>query len=175
MRGAFYYAHETRIVIVICSIPNVLNIFKAIRNRNLESPFTRWYVILQDDVTSDLISSVREGTLVSIALRLSMTSYRFFTSFVNKENEVSLQPIGTWRWHRNRGVTSLLKSSLTPDLGLAYADLGGRQLKGAVVENWPFFRITPLSTRDGPHQEARAQSGIDYHVINAIAQKLNFT
>lgn len=31
MWGSFHYAHETRMVIVICSIPNVFTIFKAVR------------------------------------------------------------------------------------------------------------------------------------------------
>ncbi|ROT84896.1 hypothetical protein C7M84_021910 [Penaeus vannamei] len=175
MWGSFHYAHETRMVIVICSIPNVFTIFKAIRDRNLESPSTRWFVILRKDVTSDLASLVREGTLASVALRLSRVSYQFFTSFVNKENEVRLQAIGTWHWHRERGVTSLLQAPLTPDLTSSYADFGGRQLRGAVVDNWPFFRVTPLRARDGALREAAPHSGIDCNVLEALARKLNFT
>ncbi|ROT85328.1 putative glutamate receptor ionotropic, delta-1 [Penaeus vannamei] len=66
-------------------------------------------------------------------------------------------------------------SPLTPDLERVYADFGGRQLKGAVVPNWPFFQVTPLDAYDGPYQEAGPVSGIDFLVIDAIATELNFT
>ncbi|XP_042884156.1 glutamate receptor ionotropic, delta-1-like [Penaeus japonicus] len=72
-------------------------------------------------------------------------------------------------------MTSALVSPLTPDLDRIYADFKGRQLKGAVIPNWPFFQVTPLATYDGPYQEAAPHSGIDFNVIDTIASRLNFT
>lgn len=86
-----------------------------------------------------------------------------------------LKTIGVWRWNRDGEATSYLTSPLTPDLTQVYADFRGRQLKGAVVPNWPFFKVTPLETRDEPYQEAEPHSGIDFNVLNSIATKLNFT
>lgn len=68
-----------------------------------------------------------------------------------------------------------MSESLTPDLNKLYSDFGGRQLKGAVVDNWPFFKVTILDTLDGPYKEALPHSGIDCNVINSIAAKFNFT
>ncbi|XP_042857157.1 glutamate receptor ionotropic, delta-2-like [Penaeus japonicus] len=173
---SYYHVEEMRNVVVICSTENTMAVFETIRARNLETPTVQWYVILLDDAITELSGLIREGTQVSVAVKKSMMSYNLAISFINKDNKPKFRAIGSWRWVRGGGgASAFVSESLTPDLNQLYSDFGGRQLKGAVVDNWPFFKVTLLDTYDGTYQEAKPHSGIDCNVINSIADKLNFT
>ncbi|XP_068247831.1 glutamate receptor ionotropic, delta-2-like [Palaemon carinicauda] len=82
-----------------------------------------------------------------------------------------MRSAGSYRWHDVNKADSLsLKRPLTPDLLEVYSDFRGRELKSAVVDNWPYFKITPLDENNAlPH------SGIDCNILNSMAVKLNFT
>nr|XP_027228470.1 glutamate receptor ionotropic, delta-1-like [Penaeus vannamei] len=167
---------EKRIAIVICSGGNTVAIFEAIREKDLESPKIQWFVVMRENLTFDLTAALREGTQITLAAQTSSNSYRLSTSYVDVKNKIGLAYAGHVTWNDETGkMTPFLASPLTPDLERVYADFGGRQLKGAVVPNWPFFQVTPLDAYDGPYQEAGPVSGIDFLVIDAIATELNFT
>lgn len=59
---------------------------------------------------------------------------------------------------------------VVPDVMRQYQDFGGRQLAVAANNNWPYFAIKIL--QDGRRVPA---SGIDVEIINALAERLNFT
>ncbi|XP_047493795.1 uncharacterized protein LOC125042313 [Penaeus chinensis] len=173
---ALSHVAEKRIAIVFCSVENTVAIFEAIRERDLESPKIQWFVVMKENLTFDLTTVLREGAQITLAVPTTSNSYRLSTSFVDVKNEIGFAYAGHVTWNDGTGkMTLFLATSLTSDLERVYADFGGRQLKGAVVSNFPFFQVTPLDTFDGPYQEAAPVSGIDFRVIDTIASKLNFT
>ncbi|XP_069171820.1 probable glutamate receptor isoform X1 [Procambarus clarkii] len=159
-----------RRLLLLCSLQNTLRVFDAVKEMNLESSAVYWYVILQSDFTAELITHLREGTQMTAAVRTADMRYRLRTSYVDIHNQVRLKAVGWWWWSRDSGGRHVASSSLTPDLQQVYRDFGGRTLTAAVVDDWPFFKVTPVSTT-----HAIPDSGIDYQVLTSLALKLNFT
>lgn len=59
---------------------------------------------------------------------------------------------------------------VVPNVLRQYQDFGGRQLAVAANNDWPYFAIKIL-----PDGRRVADSGIDVEIINALANRLNFT
>lgn len=77
---------------------------------------------------------------------------------------------GWWKWSSTGDPISHLNSALGYDLTCVYSNLWGRKLTGAAIDNWPFIEV--LTNPDG---SLHPNSGIDFNIINTIADKLNFT
>lgn len=159
-----------RDVFVVCSAAHTIHVFTEVRRRSLESAFVRWFVVLQEDVTQEILSTLREGTQVLAAVRGSEGLYHLLSSHVDNNNRVTLEDVGWWAWSPSDDHESFLSKPLHGELSLAYSDFGGRRLKAAVVDNEAFFEVT--TTADGSIQPL---SGIDFQVLNTLSQKLNFT
>lgn len=82
-----------------------------------------------------------------------------------------LQTVGSWWWSPSEGSRHFLREPIYRDLMDVYSDFGGRVMKSSVVDNWPFFRVT----KDKASGEVVSDAGIDFHLLNTIAEKLNFT
>ncbi|XP_068247832.1 uncharacterized protein [Palaemon carinicauda] len=61
------YKREMRNIVVVCNKDNTLSIFDKVRERNLESPTIHWYVIMQNDYSSEMLNRLREGTQLSFS------------------------------------------------------------------------------------------------------------
>ncbi|KAG7167501.1 Glutamate receptor ionotropic, delta-1-like 22 [Homarus americanus] len=165
-----YHFQELRNILVICSDVHTTHIFQQIRERSLESATLYWYIVLFDDITEQILDSIREGTQFSLAVRKDHR-YQLFTSFVDSDNNIALDHRGWWSWNADQGKPiKYLKKPLYLNLGDVYRNFGGRVLRVAVVDNWPYFKVT--RSEDGSLQP---HSGVDYNVLNALAKKLNFT
>ncbi|XP_064118946.1 glutamate receptor ionotropic, delta-2-like [Macrobrachium nipponense] len=165
------YALEMKNMVIFCNKNNTLRVFDKVSKRNLESPTVHWYVLMQNDYSTEMLNILREGSQVTLAVKASEFAYKFFTTFVDSNNAVSMKAAGSYRWNKALGKVSVdVVSPLTPDLFDLYGDFGGRTLKSSVVDNWPFFKITPVD-----ESNALPDSGIDANVLNSIAAKLNFT
>lgn len=71
------------------------------------------------------------------------------------------------------GRKSINSSSLLlPDLLHQYSDFGGRHLRVAANNNWPFLGLTLLNEETG---EAAPDSGIDISIMDALTSTLNFS
>ncbi|XP_042857155.1 glutamate receptor ionotropic, delta-2-like [Penaeus japonicus] len=168
---SYFHRENLRNVIVMCSSTNTVDVFRQIYDRKMESPTIYWWVILEDDVTQQVLDNMREGTQISVALRVDESKYNLMRSFVNKEDELKLQNVGSWWWTPAEGPQHFLKEPLYKDLMDVYSDFGGRLMKSSVVDNWPFFRVM----KDEASGAIVPDAGIDFHVLNTIAAKLNFT
>ncbi|XP_069994988.1 coiled-coil domain-containing protein 34-like [Penaeus vannamei] len=97
MIRSYYHVEEMRNVVVICSAENTMATFEMIRTRNLESPTVQWYVVLLDNVVSELASVMREGTQVSVAVKKTLVSYGLAISFIDKKNKANIRKTRTKR------------------------------------------------------------------------------
>ncbi|KAK3849832.1 hypothetical protein Pcinc_043427, partial [Petrolisthes cinctipes] len=173
-----------QVVVVFCSFNHTLHIFSQVRERSLESVSLQWIIVVAEDAISRLLEELREGTQVAVAGRQEGEGsvYNLYSSFVAQDNNIRLKKVGLWQWERDKKMkkkpTSNSRNSssplstplLHPPLHALYADLGGRRLLTAVVDNWPYFRIRRDS--DGTLQP---DTGIDISLLNTLAYKLNFT
>ncbi|ROT84901.1 hypothetical protein C7M84_021915 [Penaeus vannamei] len=142
---SFKHREFLRIVIVICQSGRTLDIFKQVTELKMETPSIFWIVVLDHDVTQKLLEIIREG--------------------------VQTTPGGKLVWTPLQGPRHFLKAPLYLSPKDAYRDFGGRKLRSSVVNNWPFFEVT----KDEVSGAVRPRSGIDFHVLGTMAEKLNFT
>ncbi|ROT83246.1 hypothetical protein C7M84_023582 [Penaeus vannamei] len=168
---SFFHRENLRNVIVMCSAPNTVDVFRQVFKRKMESPTIYWWLILEDDVTQEVLDNMREGTQISVALKMDEAKYKLMRSFVNKDDQLKLQTVGSWWWTPSEGSQHFLKEPIYKDLMDVYSDFGGRLMKSSVVDNWPFFRVM----KDKASGEIVSDAGIDFHLLNTIAAKLNFT
>ena len=81
----------------------------------------------------------------------------------------SFESIG-WMVHdKKKGYLSSLKRPLFPKVGSEYTNMRGREIRVAVVDNFPFFR---LKTDDDGN--ILPDIGIDASVILTLSEALNF-
>ncbi|XP_069995050.1 probable glutamate receptor [Penaeus vannamei] len=168
---SFKHREYLRIVIVICQSARTLNIFKQVTALKMETPSIFWIVVLDHDVTQELLEIIREGVQIAVALKTSDVKYRLMTSYINREDNTALRQAGSWWWTPLQGPRHFLKAPLYLSPKDAYRDFGGRKLRSSVVNNWPFFEVT----KDEVSGAVRPRSGIDFHVLGTMAEKLNFT
>ncbi|XP_045588740.1 glutamate receptor ionotropic, delta-1 [Procambarus clarkii] len=166
----YFHVVKMRNVLVFCSPQHTLHIFEQVRARALESASLYWFVVMEEDVTSAVLDTLREGTQMTVVVRRGPGHYELLVSHVDHTNTMRLEHIGWWKWSSSRGATSYLQRPLYRDLSEVYSDFGGRVLRSAAVENWPYFQVTPQA--DG---SIKADSGIDYNILTTVGEKLNFT
>ncbi|CAL4081707.1 unnamed protein product, partial [Meganyctiphanes norvegica] len=122
----------TRIVMVMCSTNNTIDIFHQIRARTLESVFLQWIVILEEDIIADLQVLLREGAQTTIVFRNNSisenTKLTIYNSYIEDHFDVRFQEIGVWR--RGQGQ---LRSPLVPNIFDIYKDFHGRTITGKKV------------------------------------------
>ncbi|XP_042223943.1 ionotropic receptor 40a-like [Homarus americanus] len=169
--GSPYHGGETQTVVTLCSPNNTNNIFRVVRQHSLESPSIRWLVIVEDDIINSLQESLREGTQVGMAVRVSDTRYSIHSSYIHPDNTIRFEVIGLWDDLRtSSGSKGHIFQPMFPDLDILYLDFMGREMTVAAVSNWPWFKLKYLE--DGtPLPDA----GIDVNVITTLSHKLNFT
>ncbi|XP_076069237.1 putative glutamate receptor [Oratosquilla oratoria] len=159
-----------RHIFLLCSTEQILHVFEQVRQRTLETPTVQWYVMAREPVAERLAPLLREGTQLSLAEPDGFRRYRLLATRASSEDTFELRLLGYWSL-ASSPEDLLLREPFFRTPEDLYSDFEGRRLTVAVVDNWPFFRV-----RDSPEEGGlRADSGIDVNILNALANKLNFT
>ncbi|KAG7176561.1 putative iGluR-like protein, partial [Homarus americanus] len=159
----------TRHVLVLCSTKNTQRIFQYVRERQLELPSLWWLMVGETDLSQTLQPLLWEGSLVTLAVRTSSTSYSIMISRVDSTGLPKFVPVGSWILTPSGPVVQV-QEPLVPDPLKLYSDMSGRQLIVTANNNWPFFGLDKF--RDGKVQK---KTGIDIEIMNTLGQFLNFT
>ncbi|XP_068229758.1 glutamate receptor ionotropic, delta-2-like [Palaemon carinicauda] len=167
---SFNQLESLRNIFVFCRSDLTRMIFQQIFDKYLESAQTHWFVVIRENITRSIIERLREGTQVSFAIKTKDFSYQLMNSYINIRNQVELRFIGWWSWEAGLGAKSSLEAPLVKPLSEVYSDFGGRELKSTVINNWPFWVL-----EFPPDGSVRPVSGLDFHVLTDISEKLNFT
>ncbi|KAK4311516.1 hypothetical protein Pmani_016984 [Petrolisthes manimaculis] len=166
-----FHTNNLRYMVLLCSANTTRTIFDMVSRHNLESRRVRWLVVVEETYfVPFILYTLREGSMVGLATRVTADLYKIFSTYVNSDNQMSLEEVGEWRGLEERG-TSHLRRPLFPDVVSLYRNLHGRQVVLAtLVDNWPFVEMTYLE--DGMVVNER---GIDVTVIKTLGYYLNFT
>nr|XP_045610743.1 glutamate receptor ionotropic, delta-1-like [Procambarus clarkii] len=157
--------------LVLCSLKHTLSVFQYVREKQLESPRLWWLVVVVEPEAPDTLQhQLWEGSLVTLAVRTTPTTYTLMTSRVAASSGLPrLEAIGTWEVGPG-GPRGHLTEPLLPDPNTLYGNMGGRQLVVSANADWPFFGLKPL-----PGGGVQPDSGIDIQIMNTLGQFLNFT
>ncbi|KAK7073807.1 hypothetical protein SK128_013578 [Halocaridina rubra] len=107
---------------------------------------------------------------VTFAVKQLPGKYDFMSSYVDINNKMALHRLGWWSWNVVEGTKKSLSRPIYISNLEMYKDFGGRELTATVIDNWPFW-VLEYPKKGG----VIAVSGMDYHVLTTIGQKLNFT
>ncbi|XP_042219774.1 uncharacterized protein LOC121864682 [Homarus americanus] len=166
---------EMRIVIIFCLPERILDVFRMVRARSLESSTVQWVVVVVMEETQHLSTHLthllREGTQLAVLTAMADGGHQYVatTSFVDVDDTVRFEHRGVLTVSEE-GSDLYLKTQLFPALDHLYRDFRGRQLVVSVLNNWPFFGLRYL-----PDGKPLADSGLDISVLNSLSHKFNFT
>ncbi|XP_064120888.1 uncharacterized protein LOC135225548 [Macrobrachium nipponense] len=68
MISGFYHTGNLRNILVICSSKATLELFRKITEMYLQTPTVHWFVILQDNIATDIAGVIKEGTQITTAV-----------------------------------------------------------------------------------------------------------
>ncbi|XP_042224799.1 glutamate receptor ionotropic, delta-2-like isoform X2 [Homarus americanus] len=156
-----YHFQELRNILVICSDVHTTHIFQQIRERSLESATLYWYIVLFDDITEQILDSIREGTQFSLAVRKDHR-YQLFTSFVDSDNNIAYELVdtldGQWGGVMDNGtVTGMIGLVARHEAHLAINEITISGTREKVVDfTAPYFLESTTVISQAPAMKNRA-------------------
>ncbi|XP_064117821.1 glutamate receptor ionotropic, delta-2-like [Macrobrachium nipponense] len=161
---------DRRHIVVFCSLDNIIQIFKLVASRNLESRSFWWIVVaISREVVSLLETVLREGSQVVVIEFEKTNLFKLFSTRMRIDGTVWLKDIGTWEKTSN-GYNSRLSSEVFTDLDRFYSNFEGRRLTITAMDNNPYIVLQQQA--DG---ELTAVAGFEYTMMKSLGEALNFT
>ncbi|KAK3896069.1 hypothetical protein Pcinc_000256 [Petrolisthes cinctipes] len=84
-----FHTNDLRYMVLLCSANTTRTVFDMVSRHNLESRRVRWLVVGKEpNVANTLPLSLREGSMVGLAVQESFSLYKIYRSYVNHKNQV---------------------------------------------------------------------------------------
>ncbi|XP_066949953.1 probable glutamate receptor isoform X2 [Macrobrachium rosenbergii] len=164
-----------QLLMLLCSSNVILEIFEKVQEKELDSHFVSWLVILDnianlEKVILGLKGNIDEGTqVILLAVKEEMQAKVFITR-PDPQDIVSFRNLGTWDILSSRSMR-LLPALLMSDIRDQYADLRGREIIAGGNDNLPLMKKRQID----PDGNIIPAYGMDIGILDTLSPVLNYT
>ncbi|XP_066988250.1 probable glutamate receptor isoform X2 [Macrobrachium rosenbergii] len=175
LRQVFEFGKTVRThLLVLCSAANIVEMFRTIRAKRLDSHFPEWILFTEesekDEITPAIEKFVHEGTHVTLLTKGRTGVFLISSVHVDESGKMRFFVKGQWSQagkHKGRPLPLLMSS----DDQQLYWDMRGRLLTVAAVDEIPYFKFGGKY----PDGSLMPTIGTDVAILRALSHALNFT
>ncbi|XP_068200308.1 uncharacterized protein [Palaemon carinicauda] len=168
---------DPTVLLLLCSPQQIVDTFRVIRQRRLNSHVVLWVAMLRDETEGDYVSNgleglVFEGTRVALVVRnpgRRRSSYSLFTTRSGVDGTVRFSYDDKVDLSTARGRERFAQVILRDD-SASYRNMEGREMRIAAVNNFGLCNLVRL-----PDGTTQPNTGIDVAMMRTLSYAFNFT